>query len=111
MESGQNRMYVRKYYKSHRRDIISHKTIRACRLYGRIPFASTILEHDVPLQALTAAFGEWQESRVADDVLAARRTLRFMRVLTQLKGLQSGAEDSGREGLDSCGKWSLTSAP
>ena len=81
----ENRMYVRKYYQKHRSDIICHKALRACRLHGRVPFAATILEHKLPLEELTDAFGEWQALRATDDVLRARRTLRFMRVLTSLQ--------------------------
>ena len=85
----ENRMHVRNYYRKHRSAIVSHKAFRACRLHGRVPFAATILEHKLPLQELTVAFGEWQASRATDDVLSARRSLRFMRVLTQLQALNA----------------------
>ena len=94
----ENRMYVRKYYQKHRSDIICHKALRACRLQGRVPFAATILEHKLPLQELTDAFGEWQASRTTDDVVRARRTLRFMRVLTRLQVLKARGKEKNRVG-------------
>ena len=42
---SQNRMHVRKYYNTHRKEIILHKIERSCRLRGRVPRMQTILEH------------------------------------------------------------------
>ena len=39
---NQNHLHVRKYYKTHRRDIIQHKIKRSYQLYGRVPRMNTV---------------------------------------------------------------------
>ena len=42
-----NTASVRKYYRSHRNDIIKQKTLHACKQEGRIPRLSTMQKHQM----------------------------------------------------------------
>ncbi len=81
----ENRMYVRKYYRSHRDQVMLRKTERACRLHGRVPRAQTVLEHDMPMPVLVSAFKEWVTAREPDDRQRAKRISRFRELIVQLR--------------------------
>ena len=81
---NQNHLHVRKYYKTHRRDIIQHKIKRSCQLYGRVPRMNTVLEHELPLTELIDAFKEWLATRDPDDKQCAKRSARFREMVRQL---------------------------
>ena len=83
-KTNENRMHVRKYYRSHRDQIMLRKTARACRLHGRVPRVQTILEHEMPLPVLIAAFREWAAAREPDDQQRVKRVARFRQVISQL---------------------------
>ena len=77
-------MHVRKYYQSHRDQIMLRKTERACRLHGRVPRAQTILDHEMPLQVLIAAFRKWVVAREPEDKQRVKRIARFRSLMMQL---------------------------
>lgn len=81
---NENRVHVRKYYRSHREQIMLRKTARACRLHGRVPRAQTIREHEMPLPVLIAAFREWAAAREPEDRQRVKRVARFRQVISQL---------------------------
>ena len=82
---NQNRMHVRKYYKTHRKEIILHKIERSCRLRGRVPRMQTILEHELPLTVLVDAFRKWLASRDPGDKQCLKRSARFKQMVQQLE--------------------------
>ena len=84
MMACENRHCVRKYYRSHRDQVMLYKTERACRLHGRVPRAQTILEHEMPVTVLVAAFREWAATREPDDRQRAKRVARFRHLILQL---------------------------
>ena len=65
MEVLGNTASVRKYYRSHRNEIIKQKTLHACKQEGRIPRLSTMQKHQMQWNNVLQAFAEWQASRPA----------------------------------------------
>ena len=81
MEVLGNTASVRKYYRSHRNDIIKQKTLHACKQEGRIPRLTTMQKHQCNGDVLQA-FAEWQASRPANDGDRKKRESR-LRALMQ----------------------------
>ena len=77
-----NTASVRKYYRSHRNDIIKQKTLHACKQEGRIPRLSTMQKHQMQWNDVLQAFAEWQASRPASDGDRKKRESR-LRALMQ----------------------------
>ena len=75
-----NTASVRKYYRSHRNDIIKQKTLHACKQEGCIPRLSTMQKHQ--MHDVLQAFAEWQGSRPANDGKRMKRESR-LRALMQ----------------------------
>ena len=84
---GENRFYVRRYYRAHRDEIMLRKTERACRLHGRVPRAQTILDHSMPVTVLTNAFRQWAASRDPEDERRVKRVARFRQLHVQLNDM------------------------
>lgn len=78
-------MYVRRYYRTHRDQVILQKTERACRMHGRVPRAETVLEHEMPMPVLVAAFKEWVAAREPDNQERVKRIARFRELIARLK--------------------------
>ena len=78
-------MYVRKYYQTHRDQVILRKTERGCRMHGRVPRAETVVEHEMPMPVLLAAFKEWVAGREPDDQQRVKRIARFRELIATLK--------------------------
>ena len=74
-----NTASVRKYYRSHRNDIIKQ---HACKQEGRIPRLSTMQKHQMQWNDVLQAFAEWQASRPANDGERMKRESR-LRALMQ----------------------------
>ena len=85
MVQSENKIYVRKYYQAHRDQVVLRKTERACRLHGRVPRVQTVVEHEMPMPVLIAAFKEWVAAREPDDRQRAKRISRFRELIVQLK--------------------------
>ncbi len=79
-----NRLHVQKYYRNHRRDIALRRQERACRAEGRVPRLQTIVEYDLPTDALITAFKEWH-ARTDDERRALKQAHRFRRVILALR--------------------------
>ena len=77
MEILGNTASVRKYYRSHRNDIIKKKTLHACKQEGRIPRLSTMQKHQMQFADILQAFAEWQASRPASDGERIKRESRL----------------------------------
>ena len=88
---SENRVYVRKYYQSHRDQIMLRKTARACRLHGRVPRVQTVVEHAMSLRVLITAFREWAAAREPDD-RQRMRVARFREMLMQLNQQSSDSK-------------------
>ena len=82
----ENRICVRKYYRSHRGRVVLRKTERACRLHGRVPRAQTVVENEMPLSVLVAAFKEWVAAREPEDRQRVKRIARFRELITRING-------------------------
>jgi hypothetical protein len=72
-----NTKAVRRYYTNNRSDIIRRKTLTACRTVGRVPRATTIHAHAMPLDELMRAFDAWLTTREREDALRTRRSQRM----------------------------------
>ena len=89
---NENRVYVRKYYQSHRDQIMLRKTAHACRLHGRVPRVQTVVEHAMSLRVLITAFREWAAAREPDDRQRIKRVARFRGMLIQLNQQSSDSK-------------------
>ena len=89
---NESRVYVRKYYQSHRDQIMLRKTARACRLHGRVPRVQTVVEHAMSLRVLITAFREWVAAREPDDRQRIKRVARFRGMLLQLNQQSSDSK-------------------
>ena len=69
MEVLGNTASVRKYYRSHRNDIIKQKTLHACKQEGRIPRLSTIQKHQMQWNDVLQAY--LQNGKQADQRMMA----------------------------------------
>ena len=85
-EACENRICVRKYYRSYRGRVVLRKTERACRLHGRVPRAQTVVENEMPLSVLVAAFKEWVAAREPEDRQRVKRIARFRELITRING-------------------------
>ena len=83
---------MRKYYQSHRDQIMLRKTARACRLHGRVPRVETVVEHAMSLRVLITAFREWAAAREPDDRQRIKRVARFRGMLMQLNEQNSDSK-------------------
>ena len=87
---NENRVYVRKYYQSHRDQIMLRKTARACRLHGRVPRVQTVVDHAMSLRVLITAFREWAAAREPGQRI--KRVARFRGMLMQLNEQSSNSK-------------------
>lgn len=90
MSPVENRLQARKYYQTHRSEIITHKLLRDCRLGGRVPRAATISKHQLPITELVAAFNMWQRSHALSETGRTKRGLRLERTLAELEARDDG---------------------
>ena len=91
---------MRKYYQSHRDQIMLRKTARACRLHGRVPRVQTVVDHAMSLRVLITAFREWAAAREPDDRQRIKRVARFRGMLMQLNEQNSDSNEISASGRD-----------
>ena len=72
----ENKLRVRKYYSSHRDEVLARKLIYFIKQNGRVPNYRTMVDLNIDMSSIVAAFKEWAQT--ADDARVEKQTRKIV---------------------------------